>query len=63
MDTPEVVKFDEIQVIGSTRILIVAPEPAPTEEEMAEILDQYRRAALEIRQEQINGKELKEGAK
>ena len=57
MDTLEVVKFDEVYVFGSTKIFIIAPEPAPTQEEIKEILEEYKKAAILIRQEQIEGKE------
>ncbi len=57
MDTLEVVKFDEVYVFGGTKIFIVAPEPAPTQAEIKEILEEYKKTAILIRQEQIEGTE------
>ena len=58
VDTAAVVKHDTLYIQGNSTICIVAPNPAPTQEEAEKILADYRSASLEIWKEQLLQKEV-----
>jgi hypothetical protein len=53
VDTPAVIEFDEAYVDRNTRIYVVAPDPAPTPEKIHSILEDYKKIAFEIWQEEL----------